>query len=143
MERLSLRLDGLYRASRRKVHGFCQPDRPATEQEARGSRPGERTRVHHTASVFCVTVEGGTIRAAVLMGLRARRVGFEKDTWGAHVKYIILDDKTGKNSAKCSNGYLGEPAPKRAVRASARDQGISRYWPRAGAGGQGRHVGNT
>ena len=63
------RLDGLYIARRRKVHGFCQPDRPATEQEARGSPPGERTGVHHTASVFGVIEEEGMIRAAVLMGL--------------------------------------------------------------------------
>ena len=54
---MHLKLDGLYRACRRKVQGFCQPDRQATEQVARGSRPGQPTGVHHTASVFGVTEE--------------------------------------------------------------------------------------
>ena len=89
-------MEGLYRARRRKVHGFCQPDRQATEQVARGSRPGQRTGVHHTASVFGVTEEEDTIRAAVLMGFRARRVRSEKDTCGIHVKHSIMYVSTGE-----------------------------------------------
>ena len=127
-------MDGLYRARRRKVHGFCQPDRPATEQVARGSRPGQLNGIHHTASVFGVPDEEDTIRAVALRGIRAIRVGCAKDTCGIHVKHILL---------YVSKGEMGGPAPKRAARASVRDQGNSGYGPRAGAGRPGRHAGNT
>ena len=70
------------KAHHRKVHGFCQPDRPAAEQVARGSRPGEQTGVHHTASVLDVTEEEDTIRAVVLRGILAMLVGCVKDTCG-------------------------------------------------------------
>ena len=82
-------MDGLYRARRQKVHCFCQPDRPATEQVARGSRLGQRSGVHHTASVFGVTKEEDTIRAAVLRGILAMRVGCVKDTCGIEAQYTV------------------------------------------------------
>ena len=46
------------------------------------------------------------------------------------------------STAKCSDGYVGEPATMRAARASIRDQSISSYGPWAGVAGQGKQVGN-
>ena len=115
-------LDGLYRARRRKVHGFCQPDRPTTEQVARGSRPGQRNGVHHTASVLGVTEEEGTIRGAVPRGIRTMRGGCEEDTCVALTGSTVLCRAV---QASCPDGYVGEPTPERAASAEAWDQGIS------------------
>ena len=73
-----------------------QTDRRRSRKPRAVTQAGERTGVHHTASVLGATEEEDTIRAAVLMGKRDRRVGCEKDTWGTHVKYSILHDSTGK-----------------------------------------------
>ena len=132
-------VDGLYRASRRKVHGFFQPDRPATEQVALGSRPGERIGVHHTASVLGVTEEEHTIRVEVLTGIRVMLVGCVKGTCGTHVKYSILYDSTGEMLQRIHR-WTRSWWP---VRQSSGIKAFTCYWPLAGDGGQGRHAGNT
>ena len=119
------------RASHRKVHGFCQPDRPATEHVPRA---GAQARGASQGSLYAAEQEKAQIQVQDPRRIRTGRVKSVKNTRGARTKGLYPYVST----AKSSDGYVGEPVPMLAARGSLRDQSISSHGPLAGAGGQGR-----